>query len=100
MDTRLSLPWALLQFLVKELRFPKLFDMAKKKKMWSWQILYGITYMWNLKYDTCQLIYEIHRTLVVAKGEGGVDWKFRISRYQLLHILIQWKNNNVLLDLL
>ena len=32
MDSRLSLPWALLQFLVKELRFSKLFDRAKKKK--------------------------------------------------------------------
>ena len=56
--------------------------------------------MWSLKYDTYQLIYEIHRTLVVAKGEGGVDWKFGISRYKLLHVLIEWKNNNVLLNLL
>ena len=35
-----------------------------------------ITYMWNLKYDTNELIYEIERLteaenrFVVAKGEG------------------------------
>ena len=60
--------------------------------------------MWNLNYDTYQLIYEIHRerenSLVVAKGEGGVDFKFGISRYKLLHKLIEWRNSNVLLDLL
>ena len=72
MDSRLSLPQALLQFLVKELRSPKLFDMAKKKKRWSWQILYGITYMWNLNYDTYQLIYEIHTEREQSRGcQGG-----------------------------
>ena len=36
----------------------------------------GIIYMWNLKYDTNQLIYETNRIkgienkLVVAKGKG------------------------------
>ena len=38
---------------------------------------YHITYMWNLKYDTNEHIYEtdrltdIENRLVVAKGEGG-----------------------------
>ena len=37
------------------------------------QIPYGITYMWDLKHDTDELIYETNRltenTLVVAKGK-------------------------------
>ena len=34
-----------------------------------------ITYMWNLKYDTKELIYEtaIENRLVVGKGEG--EWE-------------------------
>ena len=41
--------------------------------------IYNITYMWNLKYDTNELIYETKQThrqrtdLVVAKEEGGVE---------------------------
>ena len=42
---------------------------VRKKKA----IPYDITYMWNLKYDTNELIYEtktdIEKRLVVAKGE-------------------------------
>jgi len=40
------------------------------------QISYGITYTWNLKYDTNELIYETEtdsqteNRLMVAKGEG------------------------------
>ena len=41
------------------------------------QILYDITYTWNLKYDTSELIYETEtrftdkeNRLVVAKGDG------------------------------
>ena len=40
------------------------------------QLLYDITYMWNLKYDTNEPIYEtnkimdVENRLVVAKGEG------------------------------
>ena len=58
------------------------------------QIPYDITYMWNLKYDTNEHIYETetdsqteHRP-VVAKGEGGgggVDWEFGISRHKALY---------------
>ena len=45
--------------------------------------------MWNLKYDTNELVYktktdsDIENRLVVAKGEGdggGLDWEFGISR--------------------
>ena len=50
---------------------------------------YNITYMWNLKYDTNDLIYEtetdsgIEMRCVVTKGAGdrrGMDWKFGASR--------------------
>jgi len=38
------------------------------------QILYDITYMWNLKYATNELIYETEtdteNKLMVAKGKG------------------------------
>ena len=43
--------------------------------------------MWNLKYDTNELIYE--NRFVVAKGEGGaggMHWEFGISRCNLLYI--------------
>ena len=48
--------------------------------MWSQslrerQILYDVVYMWNVKYDTNEHIYETEtdsqNTLVVAKGEEG-----------------------------
>ena len=60
--------------------------------------------MWNLKYDTKELIYETNRQtdienkFVVPKGEGsegGMDWEFGISRCKLLYI--EWINNKVLL---
>ena len=59
------------------------------------KIPYDIAYMWNLKYDTNELIYEIERFIdaenrfVVAKGEGsgkGMDWESGISRCKLLYI--------------
>ena len=59
------------------------------------KIPYDIAYMWNLKYDTNELIYEIERLIeaenrfVVAKGEGsgeGMDWESWISRCKLLYI--------------
>ena len=60
--------------------------------------------MWNLKYDTSELIYEtetdsqIENRPVVAKGEGGgggMEWGFGVSRCKLLYI--EWINNKVLL---
>ena len=40
------------------------------------QILYDITYMWNLKNNTSELIYkretDVENNLMVTKGEGGV----------------------------
>ena len=64
-------------------------------------ILCDVTYMCNLKYDTKELIYEtetdsdIENRLLVAEGEGGMDWDFRISRWKPLYT--QWINNKVLL---
>ena len=68
------------------------------------QIPYDITYMWNLKYDTNELIYETEtgsqtqRTdLWLPRAGGGVgkEWEFEISRHKLLYI--GWINNKVLL---
>ena len=56
------------------------------------QTLYAITYTWNLKYGTNELIYEkkqIHRhreqTCGYRSGRG-MDWEFVISRCKLLYI--------------
>ena len=50
-------------------------EVSQKKKR---QISYGITYMWNLKYDTNELIYktetdsQTQRTdLLLPQGKGG-----------------------------
>ena len=50
--------------------------------------------MWNLKYDTNELIYKIEidsqteNKLMVTKGERGErginNWEFAINRYTLL----------------
>ena len=40
------------------------------------KILYDITYMWNLKNNTSEIIYkretDVENNLMVTKGEGGV----------------------------
>ena len=47
---------------------------------------YDITYMWNLKYDKNEHIYETEtdseteNRFVVARARGGKDWEFEISR--------------------
>ena len=60
--------------------------------------------MWNLKYDTNELIYETNRLtdienkLMVPKGRGGdgrINYEFGIKRYTLLYV--KWINNKVLL---
>ena len=64
---------------------------------------YDTTYMWNLKYETNEPIYEIEsetqRTgwwLPKQRGcEGGMEWKFGVGRSKLLHL--EWANNKVLL---
>ena len=63
---------------------------------------YRITYMWNLKYDTKELINETETpcyitfmwNLWLQGGGGGKDWEFVISIYKLL--FIGWINNRVL----
>ena len=59
--------------------------------------------MWNLKYDTNELIYKIEtesqtenrHVIAKAGGRGGMDLEFGISRCKLLYI--EWINNKVLL---
>ena len=65
------------------------------------QTLYAITYTWNLKYGTNELIYkkkQIHRhreqTCGYRSGRG-MDWEFVISRCKLLYI--EWINSKALL---
>ena len=61
-----------------------------------------MTYMWNLKNNTNQLIYktkadsQTENRLVIDKGEGvegGMEWEFGISRCKLLYT--EWINNKV-----
>ena len=53
------------------------------------QVSYDITYMWDLKCDKNEFVYETNRftdienTLVVAKV-GGMEWEFGVSRSKLL----------------
>ena len=55
------------------------------------QIPYDIAYMWNLKYDTNELICETEEDsqreqTVVAKGEGGgggMDWELAGANYSM-----------------
>ena len=62
------------------------------------QIPYDITYMWTLKYDTNEPIYEseiesgTQNRLVIA-GVGGrreMDWEFGISKGKL--VCTEWIN--------
>ena len=65
------------------------------------QIPYDITYVWNLKYDTNELIYKretdsqrIGLRLPRGRGGGGRrDWEFGGSRCKLLYT--GWINNKV-----
>ena len=47
-------------------------------------------YLWNRNKLT-----DVENRLVVAKGVGGMDWEFGVSRCKLLYI--GWINNQVLL---
>ena len=63
----------------------------------------NITCMWNLRYDTNELIYETEtgsqRThLLLPRGRGGwegKDWEFGVSGCKVLYT--EWINNKVLL---
>ena len=52
------------------------YETKRRKLERERQIPYGITFMWNLRYGTNELIYETETVtdtenrLVVAKGEG------------------------------
>ena len=57
------------------------------------QISYDITYMWNLKYNTKEFIYQTKTTHTeirimvtkVERNEGGMDGEYGISRCKLLY---------------
>ena len=55
---------------------------------------YDITYMWNLKYDRSERIYETEREQACGCCGGGTEWEFEVSRCKLLHI--EWVNSEVL----
>ena len=59
------------------------------------QIPYNITYRWNIKYGTRELIYETEtdsqtqrKDFWLSRGRDGrgMDWEFGTSRYKLLYI--------------
>ena len=83
---------------------PRDYHIKRSKSEREIQIPYDITYMWHLKYNTNEHIYEtetdsdIENRLVVAKGKGkwgGKDWEFGVSRCKLLYI--GWITNKDLL---
>ena len=66
------------------------------------QIPYDITYMWNLKYDRNEPIYETETDSQTTKTDlrlpgivGRMDWEFGINSSKLLYT--DWINKNVLL---
>ena len=78
----------------KELLFPK----SERKR----QIPYDITYMWDLKYDTNELIYETTDSEIQkpdfwlpvgAEGGRRKDWKFGISRCKLVYV--EWISSKI-----
>ena len=68
------------------------------------QIPYDITYMWNLKYDTKEPIYEAETDLEKKRADlwlpresmdgGRKDWEYRNNRCKLLYL--EWINSKVL----
>ena len=76
-------------------------DISQKEEQ---QIPYDITCIWNLKYDTNELIYKTNRftdienkvmVTIVEKVWGGINQEFGITRYKLLRI--KYTNSKVLL---
>ena len=71
------------------------------------QVPYNIIYMWNLKYDTNELVYkteidsQTQKTdlwLAEEKAGGGINWEFGIKKYTLLYIK-QINNKDLLCSL-
>ena len=68
------------------------------------QIPYDTTYKWALNYETNEPIYEAEtesqteRTDVIpgARGRGGTDWEFGISKGKSVYI--KWIDNKILLQ--
>ena len=56
----------------------KLNELKKRER----RIPYDVIFMWNLKYDTNEHIYETEsQTVCQGKGSGrGMEWEFGIHR--------------------
>ena len=73
---------------------PRDYHTKRSKSERERQIPYDFTYMWNLKYDRNELIYETEKDLQKLRTglwlprqrwvRGGMDWEFGISRCKLL----------------
>ena len=55
--------------------------------------IYDITYMWNLTYDTNELIYKTEtdskteNKLLATKGESEVKWKYSLLSHAQLFVI-------------
>ena len=77
---------------------PRDYHTKQSKSERERQIPYDITYMWNLKYDINQHIYETKTDSQIQRTDlwlprdggwgqrGGKDWEFGISRCKLVYI--------------
>ena len=81
---------------------PRDYHTDRSKSERERQIPYDITYMWNLKYDTNEYIYETERLTDIGNGLVVIKWvwgmvagEFGIGRCKLVYI--GWINNKVLL---
>ena len=78
---------------------PRDYHTKRTKSERKKQMLYKITYMWNLNYNTNKPIYETeidHREREQTCGwKGGMYWELGISRNKLEYI--GWINDKVLL---
>ena len=98
-DLPTALKWS--HPLEKEGAFPR--DTKRRKS--ERQIPYDVTYMWNLKYNTDELIYKREtdsQTQIIdswlprsVEGVRGLDWGFGVSRGTLFYT--GWINHKVLL---
>ena len=64
------------------------------------QIPHDVTYMWSLKYDTNEPMYEtetLRENRLISKGEeggGGIKWEVGVSRCKLSYM--EWINKVLL----
>ena len=78
---------------------PRDYQTKRSKSERERQMPYDITYMWNLKYDTNELLWnrnrltDIENRLVVAKGGVAGErwgWEFGVNSCKLLYLEWVW----------